>query len=93
VPDLIVQHSRGKEKIVRLNEGYHIGGGACTQNTLPVATSAPFLRDTRKCFQEMFGGPAYDPTIGLSYRTVVKGNIKGMWLYATSGLRGRFKKA
>lgn len=97
VPDLIVQHFHGrkeKNEIVRLNEGYHIGGGALYAK---YASQWQLLRhfywDTRKCFQEMFGGPAYDPTIGLSYRTVVKGNIKGMWLYATSGLRGRFKKA
>lgn len=97
VPDLVVQHFHGrkaKEEIVRLNEGYHIGGGALYAKYV---TQWQLLRhfywDAKKCFREFFGGPAYDAKAGLSYRTVFAGNVKGMALYAGNAVRSRFKKA
>jgi GT2 family glycosyltransferase len=93
VPDMAVFHFHGrnsKRSAKRLQFGYNFGNGALYAKFM---FRAPKLLkhlywDAKKAIKEIFGGPVFNPDVGLTYRAIVMGNICGMLGYGLSIVRG-----
>jgi GT2 family glycosyltransferase len=92
VPDMTVYHHHGRRtahEVGRVHRNYGIGNGALTmKHTL----SAPWLWRSRywtirNAMKEMFGGPPFDPELGLSHAPIVAHNAIGACLFLLAKLR------
>jgi glycosyltransferase involved in cell wall biosynthesis len=93
VPDMIVYHHHGRRsshEVGRAHRNYCIGEGALTmKHTL----RAPWLWrlrywTARNAVREMFGGPRFNPELGLSHAPVVAHNLIGACLFALVKITG-----
>lgn len=94
VPDMALRHRHGRktrEAVDRLNRDYAFGNGAILAKH---ALRQPWLLrhlawTARSALYEGFGGPAFDTGIGLSWGSVLKGQVRGSLAYAEATLLGR----
>jgi len=93
VPDLVVFHCHGRKdqtSIARLNHGYHVGGGALYAKYFKSwHLLRHFYWDSRKWITSLWTGTLYNEQLGLSYWSVIAGNLHGMWLYAYAWIKQR----
>lgn len=91
VPDLTVYHFHGRKDIAsvaRLNHGYHVGGGALYAKYFSRwHLLRHFYWDTRKWITSIWSGRLYDDRAGLSYWSVISGNLHGILVYARATLK------
>lgn len=93
VPDMTVYHHHGRRtagEVGRVHRNYGIGNGALTMKH---AFSAPWLWRSRywtlrNAMKELFGGPTFDPELGLSHAPIVAHNAIGAGLFLLAKLRG-----
>lgn len=93
VPDMTVFHHhgrRGRDAITRVHRNYGIGNGALT---MKYAMRAPWLWRSRywtfrNAVRELFGGPIFDPELGLSHGPIVAHNLIGASLFVLAKIRG-----
>jgi GT2 family glycosyltransferase len=86
VPDMIVKHFHGrkdKASIARLNDGYNIANGALyAKHIRDVALFKHFYWNCKNGLSGVITGKnVYDETFGVTYRTLIISNVKGMGLY------------
>lgn len=86
VPSLVVFHHHGRRDprdLARLYEGYNIGNGALYAKHMwkHPRLLKHFLWDVRDGVFELFGGPSFNPALGLSYRGKALGNLVGAARY------------
>lgn len=91
-PDIVVHHSHGRrtQEVVReVSLAYSIGNGALyLRYWRHPWLWRHFLWVVRDAARERFGGRGFDPANGLTWRDVLRGNLKGMVMQARSGLGG-----
>jgi hypothetical protein len=93
VPDMTVYHHHGRrsaQEVGCAHRNYGIGDGALTMKH---ALRAPWLWRSRywtarNAVREMFGGPRFDPELGLSYAPIVAHNFIGACLFVLAKIRG-----
>jgi GT2 family glycosyltransferase len=93
VPDMTVYHHHGRrsaEEVGCAHRNYGIGDGALTMKH---GLRAPWLWRSRywtarNAVREMFGGPRFDPELGLSYAPMVAHNFIGACLFVLAKIRG-----
>ena len=92
VPDMTVYHHHGRRTaadVRRVHRNYGIGNGALAVKHL---FSAPWLWRSRywtlrNAMKEMFGGPRFDPELGLSHAPIVAHYAIGAGLFLFAKLR------
>lgn len=82
VPDMAVRHYHGRRHradALKLQRGYDIGNGALYAKHLLAngRVVQHFYWTLRNALREPFGGPKFDPALGLSHFGIVKGNLRG----------------
>jgi GT2 family glycosyltransferase len=92
VPDMIVFHYHGRtmpHEIRRLHFDYCVGKGAiyakycCIEHRL----LRHLYWDSRNAFFELFGGAQLDRNLGLTYRSILFGNVSGIVLFGLARLK------
>ncbi len=83
VPDMLVLHRHGRRtlaEIEQLNRGYaHANGAILAKHVLRHPWLARHLLWTlRSALRERFGGPPFDAQIGLTWREVAGGQLRGI---------------
>jgi glycosyltransferase involved in cell wall biosynthesis len=86
VPDMSVQHFHGRREastIRRLHWDYHFGNGALYAKHIARKPSLykHLYWAARSAIQELFGGPRFDESLGLSWRSIVAANVSGFLVF------------
>lgn len=92
VPDMAVWHRHGRRtfaEVDRLNRTYAFANGAILAKHL---RAHPWLArhlawTIRSTLIEQLGGPRFDSAVGLSWGSVAKSQIRGIWAFASYRLR------
>ena len=93
VPDMTVYHHHGRrslEAVRSVHRNYGIGNGALTMKH---SRRAPWLWRSRywtlrNAIRETFGGPPFDPQVGLTHAPIVAHNLIGAYLFVLAKIRG-----
>lgn len=93
VPDMLVLHRHGRRtlaEIERLNRGYaHANGAILAKHVLRHPWLVRHLLWTlRSALRERFGGPPFDAQIGLTWRVVAGGQLRGIAAFLAAAVRG-----
>ena len=92
VPDMTVYHHHGRrslEAVSGVHRNYGIGNGALAMKH---ARRAPWLWRSRywtlrNAVRETFGGPPFDPQVGLPHAPIVVHNLIGAYLFVLAKIR------
>ena len=93
VPDMGVLHHHGRKtraEIQRLNRSYCYANGALYGKHVKQLWLMKHLYWTiGAAAREVIGGPAFNATLGLTWRDVLRSNLAGLWAFGVQVVQGR----
>ena len=83
-PSLCVHHFHGRRslpEVQKLFSGYSVGNGALYAKYFGTSFARQFRWDLQDAVREVFGRAAFKPELGITYRSILIGNVTGMLRY------------